>query len=413
MAGAVLTTLCHGYRVLFELISALPPSVVAHTSSVAIDGTSATALLVDADTGGVLAPAKLYNEAQGPEAVAAAKVVAPPAHTATASTSTLCKGITWHQQGIWQQAAAAGAAPCLMHQADWLAYLLHGVPGVSDWNNALKLGFDPDAEAYPEWLASQEYAKLFPTRVLAPSAPIAPITAASASRTGLPGSCIVCAGTTDSIAAFVAAGVSEVGEAVTSLGSTMAVKLLSDKRVDDAAYGVYSHRLGDRWLVGGASNTGGAVLKQYFTNQQLQELSERIDPRQPSGLDYYPLTQPGERFPINDPHMQPRLEPRTADDAVFLQGMLKGMSRIEAQAYKLLSDLGASPVKSVLTAGGGAVNEKWTAMRAAALGIPVAAAREGEASYGAALLARAGWRQHQAQQAGASSTSAGVAASVR
>lgn len=85
---------------------------------------------------------------------------------------------------------------------------------------------------------------LFPSQVVAPSAPVATITAAAASKTGLPAGCVVCGGTTDSIAAFVAAGVSEVGEAVTSLGSTMAVKLLSDTRVDDAAYGVYSHRLG-------------------------------------------------------------------------------------------------------------------------------------------------------------------------
>lgn len=59
--------------------------------------------------------------------------------------------------------------------------------------------------------------------------------------------------------------------------------------------------------------------------------------------------------------------------------MLEGMSQIEAQAYKLLEDLGASPVISVLTAGGGALNDKWTAMRAAALGVPVIAAKEGEA----------------------------------
>jgi sugar (pentulose or hexulose) kinase len=59
---------------------------------------------------------------------------------------------------------------------------------------------------------------------------------------------LVCAGTTDSIAALVAAGVSHPGEAVTSLGSTLAVKLLSEQRVDDAAYGVYSHKLGE-WFV--------------------------------------------------------------------------------------------------------------------------------------------------------------------
>lgn len=72
--------------------------------------------------------------------------------------------------------------------------------------------------------------------------------------------------------------------------------------------------------MGGASNTGGAVLRQYFTNDQLQQLSQRIDPDQPSGLDYYPLVNPGERFPVNDPALQPRLEPRPEDDALFLQG---------------------------------------------------------------------------------------------
>lgn len=54
----------------------------------------------------------------------------------------------------------------------------------------------------------------------------------------------------DSIAAFLAAGVMQPGEAVTSLGSTMAIKMVSTSRVDDAAFGIYSHRLGDLWLVG-------------------------------------------------------------------------------------------------------------------------------------------------------------------
>jgi sugar (pentulose or hexulose) kinase len=77
---------------------------------------------------------------------------------------------------------------------------------------------------------------------------------------------------------------------------------------------------GDSWLVGGASNTGGAVLRQHFSNEQLQQLSQRINLSQPTGLDYYPLVTPGERFPVNDPGMQPRLLPRPEDDALFLQG---------------------------------------------------------------------------------------------
>ena len=42
----------------------------------------------------------------------------------------------------------------------------------------------------------------------------------------------------------------------------------------------------------------------------------------------------------------------------------------------------------MLTAGGGAVNDSWTAIRAAKLGVPVSAAAQGEAAFGAALLAR-------------------------
>lgn len=67
------------YRVLFNLISALPAAVVNQVQSIAIDGTSATALLVDVAQGRVLAPPKLYDEVQGPEAVAAAKV-SPSVH---------------------------------------------------------------------------------------------------------------------------------------------------------------------------------------------------------------------------------------------------------------------------------------------------------------------------------------------
>ena len=70
--------------------------------------------------------------------------------------------------------------------------------------------------------------------------------------------------------------------------------------------------LWDHWLLdaGGASLTGGAVLKKYFTNEQLAELTERTDPNKPTGLDYYPLLCPGERFPVYNPNLEPRLEPR-------------------------------------------------------------------------------------------------------
>ncbi|GKE38124.1 hypothetical protein Tco_1461529, partial [Tanacetum coccineum] len=117
---------------------------------------------------------------------------------------------------------------------------------------------------------------------------------------------VLCTGTTDSIAAFLAARATQPGKAVTSLGSTPAIKLLSTTRIEDARFGVYSHRLDDKWLVGGVSNTGRAILRQLFSDEQLENLSKQIDPMEPSLQDYYPLPTEGERFPIADPKFVPR-----------------------------------------------------------------------------------------------------------
>lgn len=68
-------------------------------------------------------------------------------------TPTHCAQMSEERAGV--QAQCAGGQPRLLHQADWLAALLHGRWAASDWNNCLKLGFDPAAEAFPGWLTSQ------------------------------------------------------------------------------------------------------------------------------------------------------------------------------------------------------------------------------------------------------------------
>ncbi|MGA9164318.1 MAG: FGGY-family carbohydrate kinase, partial [Thiobacillus sp.] len=220
--------------------------------------------------------------------------------------------------------------------------------------------------------------------------PLASVSRPRARYLGIHPGCRVRAGTTDSIAAFLAAGVAHSGDAVTSLGSTLVLKLLSDTRVESTEHGVYSHWFGSRWLAGGASNAGGAVLRQFFDDRQLAALSESIDPSVASPLDYLPLPKPGERFPVNDPTLAPRLSPRPADDAEFLHGLLESLARIEARGYGLLAGLGATPVRRVETAGGGAQNSAWTRIRQRRLGVPVNRAAHTEAAYGSALLARDG-----------------------
>ncbi|KAF2922414.1 hypothetical protein DAI22_07g111700 [Oryza sativa Japonica Group] len=367
---------------LFHLLGNIPAIYRPSISSISIDGTSATTFIIDRNNGGILAGPYLYNESFA-DALPAVESIAPANHTVCSGSSTLCKLVSW-----WNSSSAGLSSrdsAILMHQSDWLLWLLHGEYGVSDYNNTLKVGYDPEIDSYPSWLMSQPYAYMLPS-VRAPGAPIGSIKEDVRAQFGFPKNCVVCTGTTDSIAAFLAARTTEPGKAVTSLGSTLAIKLLSNARVDDARFGVYSHRLDDMWLVGGASNTGGAVLRQLFTDDQLVALSHEIDPSVPSLLDYYPLPKRGERFPVSDPNMMPRPE----SDTAYLHGILESIARIEAKGYNLLKELGASMVEEVLTAGGGARNDKWTAIRGRVLGVPVRKAEQTEAAYGAALLALKG-----------------------
>ncbi|WJX51376.1 D-ribulose kinase [Trifolium repens] len=370
---------------LFLLLEDIPLNLRKHIVSISIDGTSATTIIVDSDTGEPLWRPLLYNESC-PDALPAVKSIAPPNHTVCTASSTLCKLISW-----WNRDGSNQKSALLLHQADWLLWLLHGKLGVSDYNNALKVGYDPEVDSYPSWLVCQPYSHLLPS-VVAPGTPIACLKEELRNKFGFQKECVVCSGTTDSIAAFLAARATQPGKAVTSLGSTLAIKLLSNTRIEDSRFGVYSHRLDDKWLVGGASNTGGVVLRQLFTDDQLEKLSEQINPSQISLLDYYPLPKVGERFPIADPELAPRLLPRPENDVEYLHGILESIARIEAKGYGLLKELGATEVDQVFTAGGGAKNEKWTKIRERVLGLPVSRADQTEAAYGTALLAKKGDR---------------------
>lgn len=375
---------------LFELLGQLPRSVRQQLRSIAINGTSSTVLLCDA-TGQPIDVPILYSDDRGKEVLDRVRSLAPADHTVVSATSSLAKLLWWvHRAGELGDLGfglPAADLPYFLHQADWLSFLLHGKLGITDYHNALKLGYDVEHLCYPIWLQRLDVPVQFP-QVVAPGQPIAPVLSQIAAQFELPPDCLICAGTTDSIAAFLASGATAIGEAVTSLGSTLVLKLLSATRIEASPYGIYSHRLGDRWLVGGASNTGGAVLRHFFSETELKQLSAQIQPDRPSPYDYYPLLQPGERFPINDPNLAPRLIPRPDQPSQFLHGLLESMARIEAKGYQLLQQLGATPLTKVYTAGGGAKNATWTAIRSRHLQVPVVASPQAEAAYGTALLAR-------------------------
>jgi D-ribulokinase len=270
----------------------------------------------------------------------------------------------------------------VLHQADWLAARLTGRYGISDDNNALKLGWDPVARVWPAWLDRFGIERRLLPDVVEPGAALG-----RAMWGPLQGAMVV-AGTTDGCASFLATGASEPGDGVTALGTTLTLKLLSDRPVFAPAFGIYSHRLLGHWLAGGASNSGGGALLRFFPRDEIEALTPLLRPDQPVDLGWHPLPGVGERFPVADPTLTFEPTDRPADRRHFLQALLEGIAQIEALGYRQLAALGAPPLRTVRSVGGGAGNPAWTRIRARHLGVPLLDALSTDAAYGTALLAR-------------------------
>jgi len=365
--------------VLTELIANVRAELI---KAIAIDGTSGTMVVTD-EHARPLSQALMYNDTCDDQSILSSiKNHAPDTSAAHGASSGLAKAI---------MLSDTAGATCIQHEADWVASGLSGITGLSDENNSLKTGYDPVSQTWPDWIVKTGMrATLLPT-VLRAGQPIGPAKGWLARQVGLSKNTLVVAGTTDGCASFLATGASEPGDAVSVLGSTLTIKLLSNAPIYAPSYGIYSHRIGDTWLAGGASNTGGKVLAHYFTADEITAHSNKMDTSVASGLDYYPLLQPGERFPVNDSQLQPCLAPRPESDTLFLQGMLEGIGAVEKLAYTRLVELGGPSLRSVRTVGGGAANQAWTKIRQSLL--PTVAFKQSlseHAATGTAVLAKRG-----------------------
>ena len=367
-------------RVLKDISTQVNPSEV---KAIAVDGTSATIVACD-KMGRPTASAIMYNDARAREEAERIRHFALKDTAAHGASSSLAKLLWFQNNGI------AARSELVLHQADWVTAHLNGRFGNTDENNAMKLGYDPIAGQWPSWFDKLKVPRELLPKVFKPGAIIGTLKFELTERFNFPITTQIIAGTTDSTASFLATGANEIGDAATSLGSTMVLKVLSDKPIFEPAYGVYSQPLGNRWLVGGASNTGGAVLQKFFTQEQIDEMTTALKPAVCTDLEYYPLYSQGERFPYNDPEKMPKVSPRPENDVTFFQGLLEGIATIEQLGYEKLAELGAPLPKRIFTTGGGANNKGWTMIRSFDLNIPLAKARNIEAAYGSALLARKG-----------------------
>ena len=449
------------------LLQNTPQSIRVSARSICVSGTSASCLLVDSVTGEPArgTRAKMYNYdisqatetgteketnqqidpniSTSPKAIAQTQQwihqYAPKNHAARANTSALSKLLHYHASF---PISNSSSREVLAHQSEYVANTIflssttnsnteheNQRKYTSDWHNALKLGYDVRSLEYPPWLMHCLESIGIPAYVLpdvvAPGEAIGTVSTDFAKIYGFSHETVLVGGTTDSNAAFIAAaaagasgGIPSYGVAVTSLGSTLAIKMLSKTFVEDSTRGVYSHRFPmlnanagkdgnsndktkdgqeELWLVGGASNVGCAVLRQEnFSNEELMDLSKDMDVSSDSLLKYYPLTKMGERFPIADGRKEPVLDPKPDSRQEYLKGILQGIAQVEVMGFEILGELGASPSfpNVVMTAGGGSKNDAWLQMRERLLkkysgsnDVTVRRADNAEASFGAAILA--------------------------
>ena len=364
----------------------LPAEIRAAVVAIALDGTSGTLLLCRRD--GSLAPSPVdralpYHQACPEQAGAAAALAgaAGAAMPAASASGSLARALR-----LLAQATEPG--PWLLrHQADWLMGWLLGDWRWGEEGNNLRLGWDQQQGGWMGGIADQPWSAALP-EICRSGRPLGCLGADAARALGLPLACMVVAGTTDASAAVLAADL-QSGDGVTVLGTTLVLKQFSDQPLQGP--GISCQRVAGRWLVGGASNAGAGVLRRFFTEAQLVELSRQIDPRRSSGrssgLALRPLLRPGERFPVDDPLLEPVLEPRPVSDALYLEALLEGLAAIEQAGWQRLEQLGAPPVQRVISLGGGARNPQWRALRQRLLERPVLNRPQCTAALGMARLA--------------------------
>lgn len=220
---------------LYECMNTIPSSLRSHISRISVSGTSSTTLLYDQSSRSITRGPLMYDSSivqgeyseHGRQAMELINKYCPSGSATNAPTSTLAKLLYWHLQ------SPLNSSELLLHQADYIVKeLVSRKPDgseifCSDWNNALKLGYDIYKLGYPTWLQKCLQDAKFPRtpeemfpRVVEPGRPIGKLSEKFINL-GYSPDCVIVGGTTDSIAAFLASGASEPGQAVTSLGSTL------------------------------------------------------------------------------------------------------------------------------------------------------------------------------------------------
>ena len=354
------------------LLDSLPLDIKSTITNLAISGTSGTLAACDLK-GNPLGQAIPYDQVCDDNKILIKATSYGEEHLQTpySSLSKALKLIDKYGENI-----------LLRHQSDWITgwFLKNWTYG--EEGNNLKLGWDLLKESWPKSYLNTSWQKCLPL-IIKSGEIMGQIDSELAEKLKLNKKLLLISGTTDSNAAFLAAGLDKE-EGLTVLGTTIVLKKINKTPLREK--GITSHRVFGNWICGGASNAGCGVLSKFFSDLEIKELSRQINTSKKTSLNLLPLNSRGERFPINNPLLEPILSPRPVSDSLYLHALFEGLAKIELKGWEKLYDLTGSMPKKIVTIGGGSKNPQWRTIREKVINIPIVSSQK-TTSFGTALLA--------------------------
>ncbi len=382
-------TTCQATRRLMDQLEArsITPDAL---QGAAVDGTSGTLVALDA-AGRSVRPALMYNDPRGAEQAERLNAIAGEflaRHGYLFSSSFAAAKILWFREN---EPHAFDRTDCFAHQADYVAARLTGESIVSDFNNALKTGYDLLEDRWPGWLVADLGIGDRLPPVVAPGVRIGQVSPNGAEESGLPSGLPIMAGTTDGVAACLASGLRQPGHYNTTLGTTLVFKGLSDT-ISTAPGGlVYSHKLpGGHWLPGAASNTGAEWIGRWFGDANLPAMDAQAADQIPSAPIAYPLLRQGERFPFARSRAEGFFAQEPRSHVERYAACMLGTALVERLAYQVLDRVTGQSADAIFATGGGSRSEVWNQCRADVTRRVVHRPQCAESAFGAAVLAASG-----------------------
>jgi xylulokinase len=351
---------------------------------VAVTSTSGSLVVADA-AGDALRPAILYDDGRGVEIAEELNKQGGAQALRLGPSFSLVKAawVREKEPELWERTRY------ILHPADWLSGKLTGEFGISDFTNALKLGYDPENRV---WLTAVYATGLPHDRlpvVRRPSEQIGEVSCLAAAATGLVERTPVLAGATDGMASVIASGASRLGDANTTLGTTLVWKVLHDSK-PKARSGIYYHlHPGGLWVPGAASNTGLGSIKTGG-GATPQEMDRRAAHYLPTSAVCYMLSGQGERFPFANPKAESFMEGNPRDGGESYAAQLQSIGFVERWGYEILEGCGVKVGNSVFSTGAAAKSPVLSQLRANILRKSVVQPRYPTAAFGAAILAATG-----------------------